>query len=123
MALGTNYLRGPVGRPGPLQPFPCRLLPPHGAAPRAGAPVPAALSLPSIHTCPPGDAPPPGRPSDDVTHPHPPPPLPLSDPHPGNLIRTPDGKVCVLDFGLVTEVTPEQRIALVEYISHLTTQV
>jgi hypothetical protein len=46
-----------------------------------------------------------------------------ADPHPGNLIRTPDGKICVLDFGLMTEVTAEQRIALVEYISHLTTQV
>eukprot|EP00878_Enallax_costatus_P013271 GHUV01013874.1.p1 GENE.GHUV01013874.1~~GHUV01013874.1.p1 ORF type:complete len:1255 (+),score=498.10 GHUV01013874.1:389-4153(+) len=45
-----------------------------------------------------------------------------ADPHPGNLIRTTDGKICVLDFGLMTEVTPEQRIALVEYISHLTTQ-
>lgn len=46
-----------------------------------------------------------------------------ADPHPGNLIRTNDGKICVLDFGLMTEVTPEQRIALVEYIAHLTTQV
>lgn len=45
-----------------------------------------------------------------------------ADPHPGNLIRTTDGKICVLDFGLMTEITPEQRIALVEYISHLTTQ-
>jgi hypothetical protein len=46
-----------------------------------------------------------------------------ADPHPGNLIRTNDGKICVLDFGLMTEVTPEQRIALVEYIAHLTIQV
>jgi hypothetical protein len=46
-----------------------------------------------------------------------------ADPHPGNLIRTTDGKICVLDFGLMTEVTPEQRIALVEYIAHLTIQV
>lgn len=46
-----------------------------------------------------------------------------ADPHPGNLIRTPDGKICLLDFGLMTEITPEQRIGLVEYISHLTTQV
>ncbi|KAG2445378.1 hypothetical protein HYH02_008842, partial [Chlamydomonas schloesseri] len=45
-----------------------------------------------------------------------------ADPHPGNLIRTPDGRICVLDFGLMTEVTPEQRIALVEYIAHLSTQ-
>jgi aarF domain-containing kinase len=27
-----------------------------------------------------------------------------ADPHPGNLLRTPDGHVCVLDFGLMTEV-------------------
>jgi aarF domain-containing kinase len=46
-----------------------------------------------------------------------------ADPHPGNLIRTPEGKICVLDFGLVTQVTAEQRIALVEYIAHLVTQV
>jgi RIO-like serine/threonine protein kinase len=46
-----------------------------------------------------------------------------ADPHPGNLIRTTDGKICVLDFGLMTEVTPEQRIALVEYIAHLSIQV
>eukprot|EP00198_Chlamydomonas_reinhardtii_P007169 XP_001696505.1 predicted protein [Chlamydomonas reinhardtii] len=45
-----------------------------------------------------------------------------ADPHPGNLIRTPDGRICVLDFGLMTEVTPEQRIALVEYIAHLSTR-
>lgn len=29
----------------------------------------------------------------------------------------------MLDFGLMTEVTPTQRIALFEYIAHLTTQV
>eukprot|EP00879_Flechtneria_rotunda_P004319 GHRR01004569.1.p1 GENE.GHRR01004569.1~~GHRR01004569.1.p1 ORF type:complete len:718 (+),score=274.25 GHRR01004569.1:178-2331(+) len=46
-----------------------------------------------------------------------------ADPHPGNLLRTVDGRICVLDFGLMTEVTPEQRIALVEYIAHLTIQV
>ncbi|GAQ81957.1 Putative protein kinase superfamily protein [Klebsormidium nitens] len=42
-----------------------------------------------------------------------------ADPHPGNLLRTPDGKLCVLDFGLMTEVTVDQRYALIEYISHL----
>jgi hypothetical protein len=31
------------------------------------------------------------------------PPLPACS-HPGNLLRTPDGKICVLDFGLMTEV-------------------
>jgi aarF domain-containing kinase len=25
-----------------------------------------------------------------------------ADPHPGNLIRTNDGKLCIVDFGLVT---------------------
>lgn len=40
----------------------------------------------------------------------------------GNLIRTPEGKICILDFGLMTEVTPEQSIALVEYISHLSVE-
>ena len=37
-----------------------------------------------------------------------------ADPHPGNLLRTADGKICILDFGLMTEVAPERRIALVE---------
>jgi aarF domain-containing kinase len=27
-----------------------------------------------------------------------------ADPHPGNLLRTTDGKLCILDFGLVSEV-------------------
>ncbi|GFR43298.1 hypothetical protein Agub_g4364, partial [Astrephomene gubernaculifera] len=45
-----------------------------------------------------------------------------ADPHPGNLMRTRDGKICVLDFGLMTEVTPEQRLGLLEFIAHLTTQ-
>jgi len=42
-----------------------------------------------------------------------------ADPHPGNLIRTPDGKICVLDFGLMGEVSEEQRQTLVEFIAHL----
>jgi aarF domain-containing kinase len=42
-----------------------------------------------------------------------------ADPHPGNLLRTTDGKLCILDFGLMSEVPAEQRIHLVEYIAHL----
>jgi predicted unusual protein kinase regulating ubiquinone biosynthesis (AarF/ABC1/UbiB family) len=40
----------------------------------------------------------------------------------GNLMRTPDGKIVILDFGLMTEVSEDQRIALVEYIAHLTVE-
>ncbi|KAH7332390.1 hypothetical protein KP509_20G085000 [Ceratopteris richardii] len=42
-----------------------------------------------------------------------------ADPHPGNLLRTTNGQVCVLDFGLMLQVTEEQRYALIDYISHL----
>lgn len=42
-----------------------------------------------------------------------------ADPHPGNLLRTTDGCLCVLDYGLMTEVTQEQRYTFVEYMSHL----
>lgn len=28
-----------------------------------------------------------------------------ADPHPGNLMRTNDGKLCVLDFGLMSEIS------------------
>lgn len=28
-----------------------------------------------------------------------------ADPHPGNFLCTPDGKLCVLDMGLMTEVS------------------
>lgn len=35
-------------------------------------------------------------------------------------MRTTDGKLVILDFGLMTEVTESQRIGLVEFIAHLT---
>ena len=44
-----------------------------------------------------------------------------ADPHPGNLIRTPEGKICIIDFGLMTNVSKTQRDNLVEYIANLTT--
>jgi aarF domain-containing kinase len=42
-----------------------------------------------------------------------------ADPHPGNLLRTTDGKLCILDFGLMSEVEKDQRIHIVEFIAHL----
>jgi aarF domain-containing kinase len=27
-----------------------------------------------------------------------------ADPHPGNMIRTNDGKLCIIDFGLMSEM-------------------
>ncbi|KAF6152172.1 hypothetical protein GIB67_019394 [Kingdonia uniflora] len=42
-----------------------------------------------------------------------------ADPHPGNMIRTPDGKLAILDFGLVTKLTDDQKYGMIEAISHL----
>lgn len=37
----------------------------------------------------------------------------------GNLIRTPGGKLAILDFGLMTEITENQKFGMIEAISHL----
>jgi len=42
-------------------------------------------------------------------------------PHPGNLLRTSDGRLCILDWGLVIRVDSQLQYALIEYIAHLTT--
>ncbi|KAL3506345.1 hypothetical protein ACH5RR_031727 [Cinchona calisaya] len=42
-----------------------------------------------------------------------------ADPHPGNLIRTPDGKLAILDFGLVTKLKDDQKYGMIEAIAHL----
>jgi len=42
-----------------------------------------------------------------------------ADPHLGNFLRTPDGKLCVLDYGLMTDITEDQRYGILEYIAHL----
>ncbi|CAJ1392458.1 unnamed protein product [Effrenium voratum] len=42
-----------------------------------------------------------------------------ADPHPGNLLRTPDGRLCILDWGLVTTLDPSFRVAYIEHIAHL----
>jgi len=42
-----------------------------------------------------------------------------ADPHPGNMMRTNDGKLAILDFGLMTEVTENQKYGMIEAIVHL----
>jgi aarF domain-containing kinase len=42
-----------------------------------------------------------------------------ADPHPGNMMRTSDGKLAILDFGLMTEITDNQKYGMVEAIAHL----
>lgn len=42
-----------------------------------------------------------------------------ADPHPGNLLASPDGKLVYLDFGMMSEVKREQRYGLIEAVVHL----
>ncbi|MDX2228763.1 MAG: AarF/ABC1/UbiB kinase family protein [Leptolyngbyaceae cyanobacterium bins.349] len=42
-----------------------------------------------------------------------------ADPHPGNLLATPDGKLAYLDFGMMSEVQPYQRYGLIEAVVHM----
>ncbi|KAL4854874.1 Protein ACTIVITY OF BC1 COMPLEX KINASE 3 [Chlorella vulgaris] len=42
-----------------------------------------------------------------------------ADPHPGNLLRTSDGRIAILDHGLIQEVPADYSLALLEYIAHL----
>ncbi|VEU43324.1 unnamed protein product [Pseudo-nitzschia multistriata] len=41
------------------------------------------------------------------------------DPHPGNLLRTPDGKLCILDWGMVLNVPNDLQLSLLEFIADL----
>lgn len=42
------------------------------------------------------------------------------DPHPGNLLRTKDGKLCILDWGMVTRLDSNLQVTLIEHMAHLT---
>ncbi|MEM9220366.1 MAG: AarF/ABC1/UbiB kinase family protein [Cyanobacteria bacterium P01_F01_bin.150] len=42
-----------------------------------------------------------------------------ADPHPGNLLATPDGKLAYLDFGMMSQVKAKQRYGLLEAVVHL----
>ncbi|KAL7522081.1 hypothetical protein ACHAWX_006766 [Stephanocyclus meneghinianus] len=42
------------------------------------------------------------------------------DPHPGNLLRTTDGRLCILDWGMVTRLEPDLQLTLIEHMAHLT---
>lgn len=42
-----------------------------------------------------------------------------ADPHPGNLLALPDGRLCYLDFGMMSEVSKESRTGLIQAVVHL----
>lgn len=42
-----------------------------------------------------------------------------ADPHPGNLLATPNGKLAYLDFGMMSEVKAYQRYGLIEAVVHM----
>ena len=44
------------------------------------------------------------------------------DPHPGNLLRTPDGRLCILDWGMVQQVPPDLQLSLLEFIANLSAE-
>jgi predicted unusual protein kinase regulating ubiquinone biosynthesis (AarF/ABC1/UbiB family) len=39
---------------------------------------------------------------------------------PGNLLRTRDGRLCILDFGMMLETEPDLQYSLLEFVAHLT---
>ena len=45
------------------------------------------------------------------------------DPHPGNLLRTRDGRLCILDFGMCLDVRPDLQLSLLEFIADLSGRV
>jgi predicted unusual protein kinase regulating ubiquinone biosynthesis (AarF/ABC1/UbiB family) len=41
------------------------------------------------------------------------------DPHPGNLLRTSDGRLCILDWGMTLDVPKDLQLSLLEFIADL----
>lgn len=41
------------------------------------------------------------------------------DPHPGNLLRTTDGRLCILDWGMTLALPKDLQYGLLEFISHI----
>jgi aarF domain-containing kinase len=42
-----------------------------------------------------------------------------ADPHPGNLLGTPDGRLAFIDFGMMSETPSEARYAIIAHVVHL----
>ncbi|KAI3834521.1 hypothetical protein MKW92_015097 [Papaver armeniacum] len=42
-----------------------------------------------------------------------------ADPHPGNLLATPDGKLAFLDFGMMSETPEDARFAIIGHVVHM----
>ncbi|XP_050901314.1 protein ACTIVITY OF BC1 COMPLEX KINASE 3, chloroplastic [Lathyrus oleraceus] len=46
-----------------------------------------------------------------------------ADPHPGNLLATPDGRLAFLDFGMMSETPEDARSAIIGHVVHLVNRV
>ena len=44
------------------------------------------------------------------------------DPHPGNLLRTTDGRLCILDWGMTLEVPKDLQYSLLNFIAHINSE-
>ena len=42
-----------------------------------------------------------------------------ADPHAGNLLATDDGRLCYLDFGMMSYLEERQRVSIIEAVVHL----
>ncbi len=42
-----------------------------------------------------------------------------ADPHPGNILAMKDGRLCYLDFGMMSDITQQSRVGLIRAVVHL----